>query len=144
MPGQKHKTHPLIQIIRESLEAQGICKTAGDIILQPWRQGTQKHCSSYIKRWISFCCKQQIDCVSPTISQALDFLVELYESGIGYSGINTARSSLPCQTRKWDIIGLSPYSYEVPQRCFSIKINSNTIHTKMGCWQGTQLPSDNI
>ena len=109
MPGQKHKTHPLIQIIRESLEAQGISKTAGDIILQSWRQGTQKHYSSYIKRWISFCCKQQIDCVSPTISQALDFLVELYESGIGYSGINTARSSLPCLVKPVNGISLDSH-----------------------------------
>jgi hypothetical protein len=85
-----------MQIIRESLEAQGISKKAGDITLQSWRQGTQKQYSSYIKRWISFCRKQQIDCVSPTISQALDFLVELFESGMGYSGINTARSSLSC------------------------------------------------
>jgi len=85
-----------MQIIRESLEAQGISKKAGDIILRSWRQGTQKQYLSYIKRWISFCRKQQIDYVSPTISQVLDFLVELYDSGIGYSGINTARSSLSC------------------------------------------------
>lgn len=85
-----------LQIIRESLEAQGISKKAGDIILQSWRQGTHKQYSSYIKRWISFCGRQQIDCVSPTIPQALDFLVELFEGGIGYSGINTARSALSC------------------------------------------------
>ena len=79
-----------VQIIRESLESQG------DIILQSWRQGTHKQYASYIKRWISFCGRQQIDCVSPTIPQALDFLVELFEGGIGYSGINTARSALSC------------------------------------------------
>lgn len=66
-----------VQIIRESLESQGISKKAGDIILQSWRQGTHKQYASYIKRWISFCGRQQIDCVSPTIPQALDFLVEL-------------------------------------------------------------------
>lgn len=37
---------------------------------------------------------QQIDPVSATVPQALDFLVELFESGIGYSGINTARFAL--------------------------------------------------
>lgn len=85
-----------VQIIRKSLESQGISKKAGDIILQSWRQGTHKQYASYIKRWISFCGRQQIDCVSPTIPQALDFLVELFEGGIGYSGINTARSALSC------------------------------------------------
>ena len=56
------------------------------IILQSWRHGTFK--------WITFCSSQQIDCVSPTLSQALDFLVEQFKNGIGYSGINSARSSL--------------------------------------------------
>ncbi|XP_068692889.1 uncharacterized protein [Montipora foliosa] len=35
-----------------------------------------------------------IDPVSATVPQALDFLVELFETGVGYSGINTARSAL--------------------------------------------------
>ena len=56
-----------------------------------------------------FCWKQQIDCVSPTISQALDFLVELYESGIGYSGINTARSSLSCLVKPVNGISLDSH-----------------------------------
>ena len=98
-----------MQIIRESLAAQGISQKARDIILQSWRQGTQKQYSSYIKRWISFFHRQQIDCVSPTISQALDFLVELYESGIGYSGINTARSSLSCVVKPINGISLGSH-----------------------------------
>ena len=43
-----------------------------------------------------FCGSQQIDFVSPTLSRALDFLVELFKNGIGYSGIDTARSYLSC------------------------------------------------
>ena len=39
---------------------------------------------------------QQIDCVSSTLWQALDLLAELFKNGIGYSGINTSRSSLSC------------------------------------------------
>ena len=55
------------------------------------------------------CHRQQIDCVSPTISQALNFLVELYESGIEYSGINTARSSLSCVVKPINGISLGSY-----------------------------------
>ena len=62
-----------MQIIRESLAAQLISQKAKDIIVQSWWQGTQQQYSSYIKRWISFCHRQQIDCVSPNISQAVDF-----------------------------------------------------------------------
>ena len=43
-----------MQIIRESVAAQWISQKAIDIIVQPWRQGTQKQYSSYTKRWILF------------------------------------------------------------------------------------------
>ena len=83
-----------MQIVRQSFETQGISQKATSIILQSWRKGTTKQYSSYIKRWTTYCHKKQIDPVSATVPQALDFLVELFESGIGYSGINTARSAL--------------------------------------------------
>ena len=98
-----------MQIIRESLAAQGISQKARDIIVQSWRQGIQKQYSSYIKRWTSLCYRQQIDGVSSTISQALGFLVELYESGIGYSGINTARSSWSCVVKPINRISLGSH-----------------------------------
>jgi len=38
--------------------------------------------------------QKQIDPVSATVPQVLDFLVEKYETGVGYGGLNTAKSSL--------------------------------------------------
>ena len=64
---------------------------AGDIILQFWRHVLKQY-SSYITKWTTFCGSHQIDCVPPTLSQALDFLVELFKNGIGNGGINTSRS----------------------------------------------------
>ena len=83
-----------LQIVRQSYEAQGFSQKATSIIVQSWRKGTTKQYSSYIKRWITYCHQKQIDPVFATVPQALDFLVELFESGVGYSGINTARSAL--------------------------------------------------
>ena len=81
-----------LQSIRRSLETQGISKRASDIILQSWRQGTRKQYAS----WIKYCHRKHVSSVDPSISQALDFLVELYDQGIGYSPMNTARSALSC------------------------------------------------
>ena len=53
------------------LETQGISKRASDIILQSWRQGTQKQYASYIKRWITYCHTKQVNCFDPSISQPL-------------------------------------------------------------------------
>ena len=83
-----------LQIVRQSYETRGFSQKATSIILQSWRKGTTKQYSSYIKRWTTYCRQKQIDPVYATVPQALDFLVELFETGIGYSGINTARSAL--------------------------------------------------
>ena len=100
--GDKTRSSPLsqetgfdcLQIVRQSYETQAFSPKATSIILQSWRKGTTKQYSSYIKRWTTYCRQKQIDPVSATVPQALDFLVELFETGIGYSGINTARSAL--------------------------------------------------
>lgn len=60
--------------------------------------------SSYIQRWTIYCDEKQIDPVSATTPQVLDFLVELFENGIGYIGMNTARSALSSILRPTDEI----------------------------------------
>lgn len=88
--------HDGLQSIRRSLETQGISRRASDIILQSWRKGTRKQYVSYIKRWTKYCHSKNVSWVDPSISQALDFLVELYDQGLGHSALNTARSALSC------------------------------------------------
>ena len=83
-----------MQIVQQSYDTQGLSEKATSIILQSWRKGTTKQYSFYIKRWTKYCRQKQIDPVSATFPQPLDFLAELFESGIGYSGINTARAAL--------------------------------------------------
>ena len=83
-----------LQIVRQSYETQGFSQKATSIISQSWRKGTTKQYSSYIKRLTTYCHQKQIDPVSATVPQALDLLVELFETGVGYSGINTASSAL--------------------------------------------------
>jgi hypothetical protein len=41
-----------------------------------------------------FCDKRKINSVCPTLSQVLEFLNSLFESGLSYSAINSARSAL--------------------------------------------------
>ena len=59
-----------------------------------WRSGTAKQYRTYLSRWESYCDERNIDKLQPGIENALDFLTELFHSGIGYSAINTARSAL--------------------------------------------------
>ena len=48
----------------------------------------------YIRKWETYCSQQQIDPIHTNISQVLNFLTQLFNTGVGYSAINTAKSAL--------------------------------------------------
>ena len=81
-----------LSLIRENLEYQNLSSSTKEIIMASWRKGTQKQYKSYLFRWEDYCNREQISPDNPGLSKALEFLRELFESGVGYSGINTARS----------------------------------------------------
>ena len=43
---------------------------------------------------MAFCRERKIDCYSPPLSDTLQFLTDLFNQGLSYSTINTARSAL--------------------------------------------------
>ena len=73
---------------------QGSSSSASDIIMQSWRTSTRVQYSSYIKKWLEYCHKWQINPISPPVASGLNFLAELYHKGLSYSALNTARSAL--------------------------------------------------
>ena len=63
--------------------------------MQSWRTSTRIQYSSYIKKWLEYCRKWQINPVSPPlVASGLNVLVELYHQGLSYSALNTTRSAL--------------------------------------------------
>lgn len=80
--------------IRRSLKNENISDRAVSIIMQSWRPGTQKQYNTYLQKWRAFCESRSISTLQPTVAEALDFFVFLYESGSSYSAINSARSAL--------------------------------------------------
>lgn len=83
-----------MQVIRKSFQSQNISTKAINIIMQSWRHNTQKQYASFIKRWLLFCSERQSDAIHTTLSEVLEFLTSLFESGLSYSALNTARSAL--------------------------------------------------
>ena len=81
-------------LIREHLTHQHLSPAAQDIILASWRTGTTKQYRSYLTRWQNFCHNHKLSPYNPGTAKAIDFLTELFNSGIGHSAINTARSAL--------------------------------------------------
>ena len=85
-----------MQAIRTIIQKQGISTEAADIILKSWRPGTSKQYQPYIRKWIQYCHQRSIDPSNFTVGQALEFLLELFKKGLGYSSLNTARCALSC------------------------------------------------
>lgn len=79
---------------RRSFQSKNISVKSTNIILASWRKDTKKQYVSYINRWTRFCNDRQINSVQTDLNFVLDFLTSLYDSGCGYSAINTARSAL--------------------------------------------------
>ena len=62
--------------------------------MSSWRESTKKQYRTYLARWHKFSTKWSCDPLQPTVTDVIEFLTELFHSGIGYSCLNTARSAL--------------------------------------------------
>ena len=59
-----------------------------------WRKSTGKQYTTYLSRWLTYCKDKKLNVTHATVNDGLDFLTLLYQQGVGYSAINTARSAL--------------------------------------------------
>ena len=62
--------------------------------MRSWRSGTISQYQTYHKKWESFCCRRDINPLQATLQDGINFLGDLFATGVGYSCINTARSAL--------------------------------------------------
>lgn len=86
-----------VSFMRRLYKNKGFSERATNIVLQSWRQASQKQYDAHIRKWLLFCTKRQADTICPTISMAVEFLTTLYDEGLSYSYIsyiNSARCAL--------------------------------------------------
>ena len=92
-PGKTPSSNGL-PLITRSLQSKGISQATQETILNSWRIRTQKQYRVYLAKWQSLADKWAVDPLHAPVNKVLDFLQELYEGGLGYSCLNTARSAL--------------------------------------------------
>ena len=92
-PAQEAGTSHL-SCVRERFLTSGISERSVDIMMASWREGTKVQYDTYIRKWVDYCKQAKCDLVSPPVSVAFDFLTSLFDTGLSYSSINTARSAL--------------------------------------------------
>ncbi|XP_045158583.2 uncharacterized protein LOC123524443 [Mercenaria mercenaria] len=93
-PPDGKTTTVCFQDIRTELCSRGIPEAAADIILASWRSTTKKQYGTYLSQWLSFCSEQQIPPFSPSVNMLIQFLTTLYDQGLQYRAINTAKSAI--------------------------------------------------
>lgn len=62
--------------------------------MHSWRDPTKRQYWSNIQKWLHLCVEKHVNPMSPSVSVVLDYLAGHFHAGIGYSGLNTARSAL--------------------------------------------------
>ncbi|XP_062571921.1 uncharacterized protein LOC134233885 [Saccostrea cucullata] len=92
-PTEKNETGR-IPCIGESFKNRGLSDDTQKILLSSWRESTKKQYRAYFEKWLSFCNSRQINVFEANVNNVLSFLTELFQSGSGYSCLNTARSAL--------------------------------------------------
>ena len=73
-----------------------------ETIMSSWRPATQKQYGTYINRWVDFSRERGYDPHAPAVNSFLEFLAYLYDSGLKYSALNTARSAVSALTQMHD------------------------------------------
>ena len=99
--------------IRRCLQEQDIPSKIADIIVQLWRPATSRKYNIYTSKWVQFCSERNYSPYETIVNQILLFLYDLFKSGVGYSVMNTARSSLSTFI---NIDGLPVSQYQVITR----------------------------
>ena len=83
-----------VAAVRRCLGQFKLSQRVSDIIKSSWRSGTQAQYKSAWSKWSSWCAEKQKDPVSCDISCFLEFLSELFDSGLQYRTINVYRSAI--------------------------------------------------
>ena len=93
-PNEKHPLHRKLSPL--------ICQLSGnnskaEAFLQQlpisWKHRGEQY-ESTLSKWKLYCRKREVNPFSSTVAEGVNFIGELYDEGIGYSGLNTARSAL--------------------------------------------------
>ena len=62
--------------------------------MSSWRDSTKENYNIYLKKWIEYCGQNSLNPFNATTYDGLSFLTYMFQSGNGYSSINSASSAL--------------------------------------------------
>ena len=83
-----------MQIIRQSLKNSKFSPEIVSTMSPGMNDNLDKQYRVYIDKWLQFCSDGSYDPLRPTVRPVLSFLHSLFQKGLSYSALNTARSAV--------------------------------------------------
>ena len=93
-PYPRQTDSPHVSLIREQFQNRGLSTAATEVLEAAWRTSTRKQYEGHLEKWRQYCRERNMVPFSLTVEEGINFLAGLFEKGLGYSGLNTARSAL--------------------------------------------------
>ena len=85
----KDPLHNKLSLLLCKVSDSGVPTKVADVVMLSWRPSTHKQYGT----WANFCGERKVDPLRPTLMCVLEFLQRLFEQGLSYSALNTARSA---------------------------------------------------
>ena len=83
-----------LESLRSRGEFKDISTDAFNLICSAWRRGTEESYSVAWRKWCSWCQVKNINPLSASISDVIEFITSGFQSGLQYSTLNSLRSAL--------------------------------------------------
>ncbi len=83
-----------MQTVGTMYARSGLTDPVVEFLMDSWRSGTKRQYECQLSKWIVYCASNDVNCFEPTLNQVLEFLLENFQKGLGYSSLNTIRSAL--------------------------------------------------
>ena len=80
--------------VGSSLADSGLSAGSTELLSHAWREGPKLQYDMTVRRWGAYCRKWKIDTFTPPIAAVVNFLTSLFEMGLGYGAVTSARSAL--------------------------------------------------
>ena len=68
---------------KEYIKTHKLSQPPETIILASWRKVSKSRYVTILKKWKNFSCRRKIDPSQPNVTDVADFIIEIYNSGIG-------------------------------------------------------------
>ena len=113
-----------VACLSQRYTSMGTSNQAEGLLVSAWRNQTSGSYESAWRLWCSWCCRQEIDPISASVQQVVNFLASLFADGKEYHMINVCRSALSMTLPKIEglNVGQHPLVCQVIKGIFQKKL----------------------